>query len=204
MARALVNYSANGQQIVNKEYVDDSAYSLVDGDIVNYAVEYSTMGTPNPNIIESAALGNDLMGDDYYDSVEGNADVGGDDFYDAKNGEGDDFADDYMPDDKMSLDGEEYENFTLISKKKRAKLKRGLKKFGKNLEKVGKVGLAALQKSQQGGAGSSVPTLPPAPIQQTPTPKGWAGLSTGAKVAIVGGGLAVLGTIAYFVLNKKK
>ena len=201
MGRAIVNSSANGQQIVNKEYVDDSAYSLVDGDIVKYAVEYGSTSGVNPNVIESTALGNDLMGDDYFNSADGNVDVGGDDFYDATGEESDNFADDYMPDDRINADGEEFENFTLISKKKRAKFNRGLKKFGKNLEKVGKVGLAALQKKQE-GAGSSIPTLPPAPIEETP--KGWAGLSTGAKVVIVGGGLAVLGTIAYFVLSKKK
>lgn len=191
---------ANKQQIVNQEYIDDSAYSLVDGDIVKYAVEYGTMNVPNPNVIESTALGNDLMGDDYYDSADGDADVGGDDFYDATGEDGDDFADDYMPDDKMSANGEEFDNFTLISKKKRAKLKAGLKKFGKNLEKVGKAGLAAYQAKQQ-GATTSAPTLPSPIIEETP--KGWAGLSTGAKVGIVGGGLAVIGTIAYFLIRKK-
>jgi len=203
MGRAVVNSSANGQQIVNREYVDDSAYSLVDGDIVKYAVEYGNTGVTNPNIIESTALGNDLMGDDYFNSADGNIDIGGDEFYDATGEESDNFADDYMPDERVNVDGgdEEYENFTLVSKKKRAKFKRGLKKFGKNLEKVGKVGLAALQNKQQGGS-TTVPTLPPPPIEEAP--KGWAGLSKGAKIAIVGGGLAVLGTIAYFVLSKKK
>lgn len=203
MRKAILNSSPIRQEIVNKEYVDDSEYSLVDGDIVKYAVEYGSTSVPNPNIIESRALGNDLMGDDYFSSAEGKVDVGGDDFYDATGEESDNFADDYMPDERPSFDGqeEEYENFTLIGKEKRAKLNRGLKNIGKNIGKVGKLGLGALQRKGE-GAGATAPTLPPPPVEQPR--KGWAGLSTGAKIAIVGGGLAVLGTVIFLIVRKKK
>jgi len=182
--------------IRDTDFMDDSDVSGVDGDLVKYAVEYGPMGSVNPNVNENSALGRDMMGDEFYDAEGEKPTLGGDDFYDAKSEGNDTFADDTMPD---SFDGgEDYSNLTLINKKKRAKLKKSLKKAGKDIGKFAKSGLGLLA---GGGAAAGQMSAPPPPPE--PTRKGWSGLSTGAKAAIVVGGLAVVGTIGYFLLKKK-
>lgn len=235
MARNLVNRS------LNADFIDSNDASSIDGDLVNFDVEYSTMNTPNPAIIEDAALSNGVDGsvlnyaveystmntpnpniaedhmlaDEFYNSSGG----GGDDFYDATGGP-DEFPDDSQPDARF--DGE-YSNFTIWSKRRRKgfakkwkkagkdiekgankfgkNIEKGARQLGKNLEKVGKVGLDALLASQNGGA--AAPAMPmEQPVEQNK--KGWSGLSTPAKVGIIVGGIAVVSTVAYLVLNKNK
>lgn len=49
-----------------------------------------------------------------------------------------------------------------------------------------------------------MPSQQPAAAVPPPTPPktGWAALSTGTKVAVVGGGAAVLGLVAYLALRR--
>lgn len=191
------------QAINDPEFIDDQLSSGVDGDLVRYAVEYSDMSPVNPNIIEASALSRDLSGDEFYDAVGSKPNLGGDDFYDATGDDEQDYADEVMPDSEMDgADGEDYSNLTLISKKKRKKLKTGLKKFGKNLEKVGKAGLQALATSRQ-GVTAEAPVMPP-PTPPMPEKEGWSALSTASKMAIVIGGLAIVGFAGYMLLRKKK
>jgi hypothetical protein len=189
--------------INDPEFIDDQLSSGVDGDLVRYAVEYSDMSPVNPNIIEASALSRDLSGDEFYDADGSKPNLGGDDFYDATGDDEQDYTDEVMPDSEMDgADGEDYSNLTLISKKKRKKLKTGLKKFGKNIEKVGKAGLQTLLAGRQGATPETPPMPPPPPPM--PEKKGWAGLSTGSKTAIIIGGLAVLGFAGYMLLRKRK
>jgi hypothetical protein len=185
------------QAIRDSEFMDDTMSSGVDGDLVKYAVEYGPTGRVNPNVNESSTLAKDMMGADFYDADGPKPDLGGDDFYDAT-GEGDQqYEDDFTPDD---TDSEDYSNLTLINKKKRARMKKGLKKFGKNIEKLGKAGLAAL--AAKGAAGATAETPPEMPIE--PEKTGWAGMSTAAKAAIIIGGVAVIGGIGYLIMKKNK
>jgi hypothetical protein len=189
--------------INDPEFIDDQLSSGVDGDLVRYAVEYSDMSPVNPNIIEASALSRDLSGDEFYDADGSKPNLGGDDFYDATGDDEQDYTDEVMPDSEMDgADGEDYSNLTLISKKKRKKLKTGLKKFGKNIENVGKAGLQTLLAGRQGATPETPPMPPPPPPM--PEKKGWAGLSTGSKTAIIIGGLAVLGFAGYMLLRKRK
>jgi len=206
--------------------------SSIDGNVVKYAVEYSTMGVPNPNIIEDRNLANGEIGTgDFYDA-SGN--MGGDDFYDATGDDFDTFTDDSMPDSMV----DEFEN---AKGRKRKKRKRFLDKymdaraerrknrsgfFNKLLDvqkqrqqaKFGakdKMAQAQLESAKQQGAlaQSDVATATAlanasktsGSADRTSEEKtGWSGLSTGAKVGIVVGGVAVLGFVGYMLLRKKK
>jgi len=112
-----------GRAIVNYDFVDDSEMnSSIEGDLVKYAVEYSTMNTPNPNIIEDRNLAHGEIGDGEFYDADGKPNLGGDDFYDATGEDFDTFAEDSMPDQSV----DEYENARGRKSKKR---KRFLDKF---------------------------------------------------------------------------
>lgn len=185
--------------IRNTEFIDDALSSGVDGDLVKYAVEYATTDVVNPNIRENSALGRDLMGDEFYDASGNRPDFGGDDFYDAKDIANDTFADDSIPDGYV---GDEYSFYNSNGEAVIPKKKKGRKrtKVGKALRQAGKTALRTLTTPTGGrtSAGRMSATPPP-----PPRPKGWKGMSTGAKVAIIVGGLAVIGTAAYFIFKKK-
>jgi hypothetical protein len=224
-----------GRAIVNYDFVDDSEMnSSIEGDLVKYAVEYSTMGVPNPNIIEDRNLANgDISSDEFYDA-DGKPNLGGDDFYDATGGEEDTFADDSMPDQSV----DEYENARGKKRKRKGfldKLREDRKEIRKNRSgffnklldvqkqrqemKFGakdKMAQAQLESAKQQGAlaQSDVATataLASANKLGGTTDKtssegksGWSGLSTTAKVGIVIGGVAVLGFVGYMLIKKKK
>lgn len=204
--------------IVNYDFVDDSEMvSSVEGDLVKYAVEYSTMSVPNPNWIESSDLANGDISSDFYGSHGSN--LGGDDFYDATGEDGDTFAEDSMPDQTI----DEYENV----KGKKRKKKKGF--FNKLLDvqaerqkmKFGakdKMAQAQLESARQQGAlaQSDVATataLANASKSSGSNAKtsgssdgssGWGALSSTAKIGIVLGGVAVIGLTIFFVMKKKK
>lgn len=209
-----------GRAIVNYDFVDDSEMnSSIEGDMVKYAVEYSTMNQPNPNVIEDRNLAHDdiSMGE-FYDADGGRPNMGGDDFYDATGIDNDTFAEDSMPDQSV----DEYENAKGKKKKRRrggffSKLldvqrERQKLKFGAK----DKMAQAQLESARQQGAlaQSDVATanaLASASKSSGSSSKtssggksGWSGLSTTAKVGIVIGGVAVLGFVGYMLLKKKK
>jgi len=220
MGRAIVNMNSNrmGRGIVNYDFVDDSEMnSSIEGDLVKYAVEYSTMGVPNPNIIEDRNLSNgDIGSGEFYDAI-GKPNLGGDDFYDATGEDEDTFAEDSMPDQSV----DEFENAR--GKKRRKKnsffnklldvqAERQKMKFGAK----DKQAQAQLESAKQQGAlaQSDVATataLANASKSSGSSSKtssgeksGWSGLSTTAKVGIVIGGVAVLGFVGYMLMRKKK
>jgi len=223
-----------GRAIVNYDFTDgreQDVMSSIDGNLVKYAVEYSTMGVPNPNIIEDRNLANgEISSGDFYDASGG---MGGDDFYDATGDDNDTFADDSMPDQSV----DQFENArgrkkkrkgffdkVMDARKERRKNRSGF--FNKLLDvqkqrqqaKFGakdKMAQAQLESSRQQGAlaQSDVATataLANASKTSGSTDKtsgektGWSALSTGAKVGIVVGGVAVLGFVGYMLLRKKK
>lgn len=223
MGRAIVNMNSNrmGRGIVNYDFTDgreQDVMSSIDGNLVKYAVEYSTMGVPNPNVIEDRNLANgEISSGDFYDASGG---MGGDDFYDATGSDNDTFAEDSMPD---SMVDSEFEN---ARGKKRGKKRKGF--FNKLLDvqsdrqkmKFGakdKMAQAQLESSKQQGAlaQSDVATataLANASKSSGSTNKtsssgeksGWSALSKGAKIGIVVGGVAVLGFVGYMLFRKKK
>lgn len=206
-----------GRAIVNYDFVDDSEMnSSIEGDLVKYAVEYSTMNQPNPNIIEDRNLANgDISSGDFYDA-SGRPNMGGDDFYDATGEDNDTFAEDSMPDQSV----DEFENARGKKKKKKSffnklldvQAERQKMKFGAK----DKMAQAQLESARQQGAlaQSDVATanaLASASKSSGSSSKtssegksGWSGLSTTAKVGIVIGGVAVLGFVGYMLLKKKK
>jgi hypothetical protein len=206
-----------GRAIVNYDFVDDSEMnSSIEGDLVKYAVEYSTMNTPNPNIIEDRNLANgDISSGDFYDA-DGKPNLGGDDFYDATGSEEDTFAEDSMPDQTV----DEYENARGKKKKKKTffnklldvQADRQKMKFGAK----DKMAQAQLESARQQGAlaqsdvatASALANASKSSGSSSKTSSegksGWSGLSTTAKVGIVIGGVAVLGFVGYMLLRKKK
>lgn len=215
MGRAIVNYDFNNEQELDP-------MSSIDGNVVKYAVEYSTMNTPNPNIIEDRNLAyGDIGSGDFYDA-DGESNLGGDDFYDATGEDDDTFAEDSMPD--SMFDGD-YEN---AGGKRRKGKKRGKGFFNKLLDvqrerqkmKFGakdKMAQAQLESARQQGAlaqsdvatanalaSASKSSSSNANKSSSGEKSGWSGLSTGAKVGIVVGGVAVLGFVGYMLLRKKK
>ena len=209
MGRAIVNYDFTDGQ-------EQDVMSSIDGNVVKYAVEYSTMGVPNPNIIEDRNLANGEIGSgEFYDASGG---MGGDDFYDATGEDNDTFAEDSMPDDMVD---KEFENARGKKKGKKRKSffnrlldvqsERQKMKFGAK----DKMAQAQLESARQQGAlaKSDVATataLANASKSSGSSNKasgeksGWSALSTGAKVGIVVGGVAVLGFVGYMLLRKKK
>jgi hypothetical protein len=169
------------------------------GDVVNYAVEYSTMNSPNPNIIEDNNLADQS---EFYDAAEGSED-NGDDFYDATGGEYDDasFASDSMP-DMTTYDFHDFLGFGKGAKERRAiKREKNQLKFGaKNT-----LAQAQLESAkQQGAVAESDNALASKIAASSPKSTKTSGLSMGAKIGIGVGILAVLGTITYFIITKKK
>ena len=213
MGRAIVNYDFNNEQELDP-------MSSIDGNVVKYAVEYSTMNTPNPNIIEDRNLANGEIGSgDFYDA-DGESDFGGDDFYDATGEDDDTFAEDSMPD--SMFDGD-YENAGGKKKKGRRKgffqrlldvqSERQKMKFGAK----DKMAQAQLESARQQGAlaksdvatanalaSASKSSGSNAKTSSSGEKSGWSGLSKGAKIGIVVGGVAVLGFVGYMLLRKKK
>ena len=209
-----------GRGIVNYDFTDgreQDVMSSIDGNVVKYAVEYSTMGVPNPNIIEDKNLANGEIGSgEFYDASGG---IGGDDFYDATGDDNDTFAEDSMPDAMAN----EFEN--ALGRKKKKRRKRG-GFFNKLLDvqkqrqqmKFGakdKMAQAQLESARQQGAlaQSDVATanaLANASKSSGSSNKtsgektGWSALSKGAKIGSVVGGVAVLGFVGYMLLRKKK
>ena len=207
-----------GRAIVNYDFVDDSEMSSsIEGDLVKYAVEYSTMNEPNPNIIEDRNLANgDISSGDFYDAI-GRPNMGGDDFYDATGIDNDSFAEDSMPDQTV----DEYEN--VKGKKRRKKKKRFFDKLldvqaERQKMKFGakdKMAQAQLESARQQGAlaqsdvatanalASASKSSGSSDKSASETKSGWSGLSTTAKVGIVIGGVAVLGFVGYMLLKNK-
>ena len=210
-----------GRAIVNYDFTDgreQDVMSNIDGNLVPYAVEYSTMGVPNPNIIEDRNLANgEISSGDFYDASGG---MGGDDFYDATGSDNDTFAEDSMPDSMIDRD---FDN--ALGRGKKGK-KRGKSFFNKLLDvqsnrqkmKFGakdKMAQAQLESARQQGAlaQSDVATanaLANASKSSGSSNKtsgektGWSALSKGAKIGIVVGGVAVLGFVGYMLFRKKK
>ena len=207
-----------GRAIVNYDFVDDSEMSSsIEGDLVKYAVEYSTMNEPNPNIIEDRNLANgDISSGDFYDAI-GRPNMGGDDFYDATGIDNDSFAEDSMPDQTV----DEYEN--VKGKKRRKKKKRFFDKLldvqaERQKMKFGakdKMAQAQLESARQQGAlaqsdvatanalASASKSSGSSNKSASETKSGWSALSTTAKVGIVIGGVAVLGFVGYMLLKNK-
>ncbi|HRH52613.1 MAG TPA: hypothetical protein PLN38_04805 [Chitinophagales bacterium] len=182
-----------GKAIINRK-----KQSNMIGDVVNYAVEYSTMNSPNPNIIED----NNLAGQsEFFDAAEGGD--SGDDFYDATGGEYDDasFASDSMP-DMTTYDFHDFLGFGKGARERRAmKREKNQLKFGaKNT-----LAQAQLESAkQQGKIAESDNALASKIAASSPNSTKKSGLSMGAKIGIGVGILAVLGTITYFIITKKK
>jgi hypothetical protein len=206
-----------GRAIVNYDFTDgreQDVMSNIDGNLVPYAVEYSTMGVPNPNIIEDRNLANgEISSGDFYDASGG---MGGDDFYDATGSDNDTFAEDSMPDSMIDRD---FDN--ALGRGKKGK-KRGKSFFNKLLDvqsnrqkmKFGakdKMAQAQLESARQQGALAQSDVATANAIANASKSSGsnnektgWSALSTGAKVGIVVGGVAVLGFVGYMLLRKKK
>jgi hypothetical protein len=222
MGRAIVNMNSNrmGRGIVNYDFTDgreQDVMSSIDGNLVQYAIEDGNTSMPNPNIIEDRNLANgEISSGDFYDASGG---MGGDDFYDATGVDNDTFADDSMPD--QSID--QFENARGRKRKKRKKRggffnklldvqkQRQQAKFGAK----DKMAQAQLESAKQQGAlaQSDVATATAlanasktsGSADKTSEEKtGWSGLSKGAKIGIVVGGVAVLGFVGYMLLRKKK
>jgi hypothetical protein len=238
MGRGIVNIDNKnklmGRAIVNYDFVDDSEMnSSIEGDLVKYAVEYSSMGVPNPNIIEDRNLANgEISSGDFYDAV-GKPNLGGDDFYDATGEEEDTFAEDSMPDQSV----DQYENARGKKRRKgfvdkymdaRAERRKNRSGFFNKLLDVqkqrqeakfgakDKMAQAQLESARQQGAlaqsdvatASALANASKSSGSSSKTSSegksGWSGLSKNAKIGIVIGGVAVLGFVGYMLLKKKK
>lgn len=198
-------------------------YDTPMGSVNRFQVDYG-VNKPKSYITEfdMSDDGYDLMsnanGDtDFYDRASGNQTTisGGDDFFNAS-----DDPDNYMPDgsgadgeDYDSADGEEYSNLTIWSKSKRKKfgkqLQKGIDKAKASLGKVGALAGSFLPQDQQGestevGSSTASPTVNikagEGRSQSRTTEK--KGMSTGMKVGIAVGVIALGGLVWY--LTKKK
>jgi len=225
MGRGIVNYDFTDGR-------EQDVMSNIDGNLVKYAVEYGYTGMPNPNVIEDRNLANgEISSGDFYDASGG---MGGDDFYDATGDDNDTFADDSMPDQSIDQfenargrkrkKRKRFFDKVMDARKERRKNRSGFlnklldvqkqrqqAKFGAK----DKMAQAQLESAKQQGAlaQSDVATATAlanasktsGSADRTSEEKtGWSALSTGAKVGIVVGGVAVLGFVGYMLLRKKK